>query len=305
MIMSKKKRDFTQQEINHEREWYNGQSHNAYGHFILQNTPAGKKIRNFIADVRNTYDRLQMLGLSKAAKEHLVESEKQCEYMFLDCASDDGIPDCISVRKLQKDLTNESDDERQRREREKQEMLETLTNDSECPLVYGEVFQSPGEINFEMRGQLSSGTINKREESAIKMAAYLNGLSVAAFITKASLYMARATNRIRKNMDGDQHTLGELYMLMEHGWDMRESYTKSEVFQALKAAGLSGCQVAGKFMDELDRLRDTRMERQRETSITTPTHGRKALNKYCKGVKKPKRNKKIPSRPIEDDDRNL
>lgn len=236
--MSKKKRDFTQQEINHEREWYNGQSHNAYGHFILQNTPAGKKIRNFIADVRHTYDRLQMLGLSKAAKEHLVESEKQCEYMFLDCASDDGIPDCISVRKLQKDLTNESDDERQRREIEKKQMLETLTNDSECPLVYGEVFQSPGEINFEMRGQLSSGTINKREESAIKMAAYLNGLSVAAFITKASLYMARATNRIRKNMDGDQHTLGELYLLMEEGWDMRESYTKYEVFQALEAAGL-------------------------------------------------------------------
>ncbi|MBR5887610.1 MAG: hypothetical protein IKZ07_05310 [Akkermansia sp.] len=303
--MSKKKRDFTQQEINHEREWYNGQSHNAYGHFILQNTPAGKKIRNFIADVCHTYDRLQMLGLSKAAREHLVESEKQCEYMFLDCASNDGIPDCISVRKLQKDLTNESDAERQRREIEKKRMLETLTNDSECPLVYRDVFQFPGEINFEMRGQLSSGTINKREESAIKMAAYLNDLSVASFITKASLYMARATNRIRKNMDGDQHTLGELYMLMEHGWDMRESYTKSEVFQALAAAGLSGCQVAAKFMDELDRLRDMRMERQRETSITTPTHGRKALNKYCKGVKKPKRNKKIPSRPIEDDDRNL
>ena len=171
--MSKKKRDFTQQEINHEREWYNGQSHNAYGHFILQNTPAGKKIRNFIADVCHTYDRLQMLGLSKAAKEHLVESEKQCEYMFLDCASNDGIPDCISVRKLQKDLTNESDAERQSREREKQEMLETLTNDSECPLVYRDVFQFPGEINFEMRGQLSSGTINKREESAIKMAGRL------------------------------------------------------------------------------------------------------------------------------------
>ena len=303
--MSKKKRDFTQQKINHEREWYNGQSHNAYGHFILQNTPAGKKIRNFIADVCHTYDRLQMLGLSKAAREHLVESEKQCEYMFLDCASNDGIPDCVSVRKLQKDLTNESDAERQRREIEKKRMLETLTNDSECPLVYRDVFQFPGEINFEMRGQLSSGTINKREESAIKMAAYLNGLSVASFITKASLYMARATNRIRKNMDGDQHTLGELYMLMEHGWDMRESYTKSEVFQALEAAGLSGCQVAAKFMDELDRLRDTRVKRQRETSITTPTHGRKALNKYCKGVKKPKRNKKIPSRPIEDDDRNL
>ena len=300
--MSKKKRDFTQQEINHEREWYNGQSHNAYGHFILQNTPAGKKIRNFIADVCHTYDRLQMLGLSKAAKEHLVESEKQCEYMFLDCASDDGIPDCISVRKLQKDLTNESDDERQRREIEKKQMLETLTNDSECPLVYGEVFQSPGEINFEMRGQLSSGTINKREESAIKMAAYLNGLSVAAFITKASLYMARATNRIRKNMDGDQHTLGELYLLMEEGWDMRESYTKYEVFQALEAAGLSGCQVASKFMDELDRLRDTRMERQRETSITTPTHGRKALNKYCRDIKRGKvKKRKIPSKALDDD----
>lgn len=290
--MGRKKRDFSQQDINHEQEWLYGQSLNAFGHFNLQNTPEGKKIRDFIADVRHTYDRLQMLGLSKAAKEHLVESEKQCEFMFVDCASNDGIPDCISVRKLQKDLTNESDAERQRRAREMQEMLETLTNDSECPLVYRDVFQSPGEINFEMRGQLSSGTINKREESAIKMAAYLNGLSVASFITKASLYMARATNRIRKNMDGDQHTLGELYMLMEHGWDMRESYTKSEVFQALEAAGLSGCQVAAKFMYELDRLRDMRMERQRETSITTPTHGRKALNKYCKGVKKPKRNKK-------------
>ena len=300
--MSKKKRDFTQQEINHEREWYNGQSHNAYGHFILQNTPAGKKIRNFIADVCHTYDRLQMLGLSKAAKEHLVESEKQCEYMFLDCASNDGIPDCISVRKLQKDLTNESDEERQHREKEKKRMLETLTNDSECPLVYGEVFQSPGEINFEMRGQLSSGTINKREESAIKMAAYLNGLSVASFITKASLYMARATNRIRKNMDGDQHTLGELYLLMEEGWDMRESYTKYEVFQALAAVGLSGCQVAGKFMDELDRLRDTRMERQRETSITTPTHGRKALDKYCRDIKRGKvKKRKIPSKALDDD----
>ena len=243
-----------------------------------------------------------MLGLSKAAKEHLVESEKQCEFMFVDCASDDGIPDCISVRKLQKDLTNESDVERQRREIEKKRMLETLTNDSECPLVYGEVFQSPGEINFEMRGQLSSGTINKREESAIKMAAYLNDLSVAAFITKASLYMARATNRIRKNMDGDQHTLGELYLLMEEGWDMRESYTKYEVFQALVAAGLSGCQVAGKFMDELDRLRDTRMERQRETSITTPTHGRKALNKYCRDIKRGKvKKRKIPSKAFDEE----
>ena len=302
--MSKKRRNFTQQKINHEREWLYGQSLNAFGHFNLQNTPEGKKIRDFIADVRHTYDRLQMLGLSKAAKEHLVESEKQCEFMFVDCASDDGIPDCISVRKLQKDLTNESDVERQRREIEKQQNLETLTNDSECPLVYGEVFQSPGEINFEMRGQLSSGTINKREESAIKMAAYLNDLSVAAFITKASLYMARATNRIRKNMDGDQHTLGELYLLMEQGWGMREVYTKTEVYQALQAAGLSGCQVAELFKEELDRLRMMREDRQGEIS-STPTHGRKALNKYCKGVKKPKRNKKIPSRPIEDDDRNL
>ena len=300
--MGRKKRDFSQQKINHEREWLYGQSRNAYGHFNLQNTPKGQRIRNFIADVRHTYDRLQMLGLSKAAKEHLVESEKQCEYMFLDCASDDGIPDCISVRKLQKDLTNESDDERQRREIEKKQMLETLTNDSECPLVYGEVFQSPGEINFEMRGQLSSGTINKREESAIKMAAYLNGLSVAAFITKASLYMARATNRIRKNMDGDQHTLGELYLLMEEGWDMRESYTKYEVFQALEAAGLRGCRAAGQFIDELDRLRDTRMERQRETSITTPTHGRKALNKYCRDIKRGKvKKRKIPSKALDDD----
>lgn len=291
----------SQQQINHEREWLYGQSRNAYGHFNLQNTPKGQRIRNFIADVRHTYDRLQMLGLSKAAKEHLVESEKQCEYMFLDCASDDGIPDCISVRKLQKDLTNESDDERQRREIEKKQMLEMLTNDSECPLVYGEVFQSPGEINFEMRGQLSSGTINKREESAIKMAAYLNGLSVAAFITKASLYMARATNRIRKNMDGDQHTLGELYLLMEEGWDMRESYTKYEVFQALEAAGLSGCRAAGQFIAELDRLRDMRLERQRETSITTPTHGRKALNKYCRDIKLGRSKKrKIPSKAFDE-----
>ncbi len=291
----------SQQKINHEREWLYGQSRNAYGHFNLQNTPKGQRIRNFIADVRHTYDRLQMLGLSKAAKEHLVESEKQCEYMFLDCASDDGIPDCISVRKLQKDLTNESDDERQRREIEKKQMLEMLTNDSECPLVYGEVFQSPGEINFEMRGQLSSGTINKREESAIKMAAYLNGLSVAAFITKASLYMARATNRIRKNMDGDQHTLGELYLLMEEGWDMRESYTKYEVFQALEAAGLRGCRAAGQFIDALDRLRDMRLERQRETSITTPTHGRKALNKYCRDIKLGRSKKrKIPSKAFDE-----
>ena len=113
--MSKKRRNFTQQEINHEREWLYGQSFNAYGHFNLQNTPEGQKIRNFITDVRLTYDRLQMLGLSKAAKEHLIESEKQGEFMFVDCASDNGIPDCISVRRLQKDLTNESDAERQRR----------------------------------------------------------------------------------------------------------------------------------------------------------------------------------------------
>lgn len=98
-----------------------------------------------------------------------------------------------------------------------------------------------------------------REEEAVKMAARLTRLTFSAFVTKATLYMARFINRHRRNEQGHPYHPGEAYLFMEQGEQMQDSFTPEEVTQAMENIGISGCKVANDLMAELERLRDARM----------------------------------------------
>lgn len=90
-------------------------------------------------------------------------------------------------------------------------------------------------------------------------ASKLTKLSFSAFVTKATLYMARFINRHRRNEQGHPYHPGEAYLFMEQGELMQDAFTPEEVQQAMEKVGISGCKVANDLMAELERLRDARM----------------------------------------------
>lgn len=108
-------------------------------------------------------------------------------------------------------------------------------------------------------GQVLSGSCNAREEETVKTASMLCCLSFSAFVTKATLYMARFIMRRRRNDKGHPYTPGEAYLFMEHGKAMQDAFTPDEVKLAMKKAGISGSEIADDLMAELERLRDKRM----------------------------------------------
>lgn len=111
----------------------------------------------------------------------------------------------------------------------------------------------------QRNGQALTGSCNAREEEAVKFASRLTKLSFSAFVTKATLYMARFINRHRRNEQGHPYHPGEAYLFMEHGERMQDAFTPEEVQQAMEKVGISGSRIANDLKAELERLRDARM----------------------------------------------
>ena len=300
----------------YEMDFNGGQSSTAFVHFELHNTADGKRLMSFLNDARNTYERLQMLGFDKEAKEHLRQCEKGCDFLFIDCSSEAGIPDCVCLRKTQNVPWEEPEEERKSREELKKRRIETLLLNPTCHLIYEPVFQFGDTITFESKRQNLCGSCNLREENSVEYAARLTQLSFPHFVSKAALYMARFINRCRRALSGGApYTLGEAYMFMEHGKCMHDAYLGSEVSQAMRNVGLSGT-VATTFMNELEEIRKIRLERQGETS-SSPSYGRKELNRLLKSdpngqlrdqrvkrEKRKRRKKKTSHHPVEEGDHN-
>ena len=122
-------------------------------------------------------------------------------------------------------------------------------------------FVSEDEVKAEIKKtkQALTGSCNEREENKILYAAELCKLGFSAFVSKATLYMARFINRHRRNELGHPYHPGEAYLFMEHGEQMQDALTPEEVTLAMEKVGISGSRVAAELMEELERLRDARM----------------------------------------------
>lgn len=197
-----------------------------------------------------------------------LQGRFDCGYKIQDVSSNNGIPDFIGVLVMhpehlhsrygnvfsQGDITflNRS-------------AARYLVNDPtlRCAILISTSLESAEEINIRKskgNGQVLTGSCNAREESAVKLASRLSGLSFSAFVTKATLYMARFINRHRRNEEGHPYHPGEAYLFMERGEKMQDAFTPEEVAQAMEKVGISGSRVASDLMAELERLRKARME---------------------------------------------
>jgi hypothetical protein len=201
-------------------------------------------------------------GKSKDAKTILKQAKQQTGFSFVDCSSANGIPDWVCI--------GEVDANKYERERNRTEAIRLVHLDCELSAIKEGVFEelwetspfaSEDELTREMRKtkQFLTGSCNQREENKILYAAELCKLGFSAFVSKATLYMARFINRHRRNELGHPYHPGEAYLFMEHGEQMQDAFTPEEVTQAMEKVGISGSRVASELMAELERQRNARM----------------------------------------------
>ena len=193
---------------------------------------------------------------------------------IVDLASSSGIPDYVLLRGVKtneitnEDITKESAThlffENDGNAEFEEKLLRGLKN---FPLhrsfAYrtenGELISAVKVPSSHKNGQVLTGSCNAREEESVKLASKLTKLSFSAFVTKATLYMARFINRHRRNEQGHPYHPGEAYLFMEHGKRMQDAFTPEEVQQSMEKVGISGSRIANDLMAELERLRDARM----------------------------------------------
>lgn len=204
------------------------------------------------------YFYLMIQGRGKEAKELLEVARKKTGFTFVDCSSSRGIPDCICIGNIDAhayQMLNSSDGIRQcHREIEIGAIKDGVFEDMWEPSPFSNV----AEIDIPVRQSLT-GSCNEREENKVLYASKLTKLSFSAFVTKATLYMARFINRHRRNEQGHPYHPGEAYLFMEHGERMQDAFTPEEVQQAMEKVGISGSRIANDLKAELERLRDARM----------------------------------------------
>lgn len=176
-------------------------------------------------------------------------------YAGVNVSSINGIPDFVVVRETDCQTKEE-------RSALNRSMLEGLRGYGS---PYRGMIQWAGDITSiriapsKANGQVLTGSCNAREEESVKLASKLTKLSFSAFVTKATLYMARFINRHRRNEQGHPYHPGEAYLFMEHGKRMQDAFTPEEVQQSMEKVGISGSRIANDLMAELERLRDARM----------------------------------------------
>lgn len=222
----------------------------------VQNEPA------FLAELACAgYNRAMMLESPQRAKEIIAEIEQRFGYSFLECSSNQGIPDCICLGELvgEERYRNEShpwmspEEVKENKDIKIRDILNCMPRSTPPKSPFSKV----EEIEIPTRRQNLIGSCNEREEASIKLAVKLAGVSFPAFVTKSTLYMARFINTYRRNMQNHPYHLGEAYLLMEHGAAMQDAFTPEEVEEALETIGISG-HVARLFMSVLCRKRDKR-----------------------------------------------
>ena len=231
-------------------DWIQHEAGNGKSHEIERLNPHLSKI---IIQRLYHMDALKMRGLDAKKEIHVFAKHK--EVKVLDVSSNNGIPDHVIFAKLRDDIPDYDNGfafdiaqlhilvgENKQIDIRSDEDITQLAHDLRCST-----------------NQSLTGSCNMREEETVKMAARLTRLTFSAFVTKATLYMARFINRHRRNEQGHPYHPGEAYLFMEQGEQMQDSFTPEEVTQAMEKVGISGCKVANDLMAELERLRDARM----------------------------------------------
>lgn len=192
----------------------------------------------------------------------------ECGFKFQDVASNNGIPDYVCIHITPPARITEkyggdtlSAEEVEEGNKARMKLLEGNPTLKTC-LILSDSFDNVAKVNISKtkgNSQALTGSCNAREEASVKLAARLSRLNFSAFVTKATLCVAKFINFHRRNEQEQPYLLGEVYDFMRHGERMRDAFTPEEVQQAMEKVGISGSRVANDLMAELERLRDARM----------------------------------------------
>ena len=189
-------------------------------------------------------------------------------YKFQDVSSNNGIPDyvCIyitSPARIAEKYGRDSLSAEELEEDNKVRMnLLEVDPMSKISLILADSCENVAEVKISKakgNSQALTGSCNAREEASVKLAARLTRLSFSAFVTKATLCVAKFINFHRRNEQKQPYLLGEVYDFMRQGELMQDTFTSEEVRQAMDKVGISGSRVASEIMTELERMRKARL----------------------------------------------
>lgn len=215
------------------------------------------KIQDEICHTVQQAERLHMLGLDKTAREIIDNFQASRGIKICDLSSRNGIPDYVWIEQTHTKGGTLPDGTSEYFEPTDEE---TMRYTVQSLLPYLERLTPSAPIPKIPVRQALLGRCNTREELKVKKAARLCKLPLNAFVTKATLYLARFINRHRWNEQLHPYYPGEAYLFMEQGAMMQDAFTPDEVQQAMEKVGISGSRIAVDLMAELERLRDARMK---------------------------------------------